>query len=451
VNIKERMKYSQYESIIIDFVEKGGTIVTYTRDNNLIKILNRLLYKQLGIKKNCLISCYSKKELVSRINAELKAEHRVVLFLDRIFDGAQTTNLLSFVKETYKEKVLIIMLTNEVEKEVLIRFYEMGVNNFITRPYSMNTLIEKIAFTVKPPTKLGEMIEEAKDYLKKDKLEQALNKCEEILKIKPNSAAALMIKGDIYKKMGEVEKAKECYLKAHNDWKLYLEPLKRLVEISKETGDKKSLLNYLKKLDKLSPLNVERKVEIGTVSLELGNREEGEKYLDSAIKLATKQLKEEIGTLALKIADTLMNIDSSLAEKYYRKALDVKKTLDASDIETFNRLGICLRQQKKPKLAIEEYKKALKIDPANERIMYNMSMAYLEAGDVEKAKGILKVLLRKNPDFGEDNEVVLYNMGMIFYKAKEIEKAIEFFKKSLKANPDYELPKKVLNKILNKK
>ena len=450
MNIKERMKYSKYEKIIIAFVEKGGTIITYSRDNNLIKMLNRLLYKQLAIKKNCLISCYSKKELVSKINAELKLKHKVILFLDRVFDGSQTTNLLSFVKETYKEKVFIIMITDEVEKEVLIKFYEMGVNNFITRPYSMNTLIEKIAFTVKPPTKLGEMIEEAKDYLKNDKLEEALKKCEEILKIKPNSPAALMIKGDIYKKMGEIEKAKECYLKAHNDRKLYLEPLKRLVEICKETGDKKSLLEYLKKLDKLSPLNVERKVEIGTVSLELGDREQGEKYLDSAISLATKQLKEEIGTLALKIADTLMNIDSSLAEKYYRRALDVKKTLDVSDIETLNRLGICLRQQKKPELAIEEYKRALKIDPANERIMYNMSMAYLEAGDVEKAKGILNVLLRKNPDFGTDNEVVLYNMGMVFYKAKDIEKAIEFFKKSLKANPDYELPKRVLNKILNK-
>ncbi len=180
-------------------------------------------------------------------------------------------------------------------------------------------------------------------------------------------------------------------------------------------------------MDKLSPLNVERKVEIGTVSVEIGNKEEGEKYLDSAITLATKQLKEEIGNLAIKIADNLMNLDSSLAEKYYRKALDVKKTLDASDIETFNRLGICLRQQKKPKLAIEEYKKALKLDPYNERIMYNMSMAYLEAGEVEKARDILNVLLRRNPDFGRDNEVVLYNMGMIFYKGGDKDRAIEFF------------------------
>ncbi|GAB6886780.1 response regulator [Desulfothermus okinawensis JCM 13304] len=449
MGIKEKIKFSQYENTVIDFVNSGGVFLTYTRDNNFIKLLHRMVLKHLGIKKSCIATCYSKKDLIARINLELKTQNRVLLFLERVYDGIQTTNLLSVIRETYKDKVFVIMLTTEVEKEVLIKFYELGANNFITKPFSMNTLIEKIAFTVKPQSKLGEIIEEAKAYLNKGNLDLALKKCDEILKIKPNSAAAYMIKGDIYKKMGNIEKAKQCYLKAHTDWKLYLDPLKRLVEISKDTGDKKALLEYLKKLDKLSPLNVERKVEIGTVSVEIGNKEEGEKYLDSAITLATKQLKEEIGNLAIKIADNLMNLDSSLAEKYYRKALDVKKTLDASDIETFNRLGICLRQQKKPKLAIEEYKKALKLDPYNERIMYNMSMAYLEAGEVEKARDILNVLLRRNPDFGRDNEVVLYNMGMIFYKGGDKDRAIEFFKKSLRTNPDYDLPKKVLKRILN--
>ncbi len=47
--------------------------------------------------------------------------------------------------------------------------------------------------------------------------------------------------------MGNIEKAKQCYLKAHTDWKLYLDPLKRLVEISKDTGDKKSPVRISKK------------------------------------------------------------------------------------------------------------------------------------------------------------------------------------------------------------
>lgn len=447
MSLKDKIKYSKYETVIIEFVNNNGLFLTYTKDNMFIKLLNRMVIKQLGIQKPCVVNLYSQKELIERIASELKSGNKVVLFLERIFDGIQTTNLVTTIKETYGNNIFIIMLTNEVEREVLIKFFELGVNNFITKPFSVNTLIEKIAFTVKPQSKLGEKIEQAKELLRKGKYDEALKKCDEILMIKPNSAAAYMIKGDIYKAMGELDRAKECYLKAHNDWKLFLDPLKRLAELAKEKGDKRELLEFLKKLDKLSPLNIERKVEIGTTSIEIGLKDIGERYLDEAIKIAARQAKEEIGNLAINIADRLMNVDPTIAEKYYRTAIDLKKSLDISDIETFNRLGICLRQQKKPLLAIEEYKKALKLDPQNERIMYNMAMAYLEAKEVNKARDLLNVLLRKNPDFGSDNEVVLYNIGMVYYKANEQGKAKEFFKRSIQINPHNTHSQSMLRKL----
>ncbi len=445
--LKDRIKYSKYEKIILDFIDKKGVFITYTKDNMFIKLLTRMVVKQLGIQKPCVITASSQKDLLSKIASELKVGNRVVLFLERVIDGIQTTNLITTLKETFKNKILIIMLTTEVEKEILIKFFELGVNNFITKPLSVNTLIEKIAFTLKPPSKLGEKIEEARRLLQKGQYKAALKKCDEILKVKPNSAAVYILKGDIYKVMGDVEKAKEFYLKAHHNWQLFLDPLKKLAELAKEQGNKEELLEVLKKLDKLSPLNIDRKVEIGTTAVELGKKEEGEQYLDEAIKIAAKHAKEELGNLALKIADGLIDIDASLAEKFYRKALDIKKKWDVSDIETFNRLGICLRQQKKPLLAIEEYKKALKLDPYNERIMYNMALAYLEAKEVEKARDLINVMLRRNPDFGTDNEVVLYNIGMIYYKAQEFDKAKEFFKRSLQTNPDYTLAQQMLQRL----
>lgn len=447
MSLKDKIRYSKYETVIIEFVNNNGVFLTYTKDNMFIKLLNRMVIKQLGIQKPCVVNLYSQKNLIERIASELKSGNKVVLFLERIFDGIQTTNLVTTIKETYGNNIFIIMLTNEVEREVLIKFFELGVNNFITKPFSVNTLIEKIAFTVKPQSKLGEKIEQAKELLRKGKYDEALKKCDEILMIKPNSAAAYMIKGDIYKAMGELDRAKECYLKAHNDWKLFLDPLKRLTELAKEKGDKRELLEFLKKMDKLSPLNIERKVEIGTISIEIGLKDTGERYLDEAIKVAARQAKEEIGNLAINIADRLMNVDPTIAEKYYRTAIDLKKSLDISDIETFNRLGICLRQQKKPLLAIEEYKKALKLDPQNERIMYNMAMAYLEAKEVNKARDLLNVLLRKNPDFGSDNEVVLYNIGMVYYKANEQGKAKEFFKRSIQINPHNTHSQSMLRKL----
>jgi tetratricopeptide (TPR) repeat protein len=445
--LHSKVKFNQYEDTVLEFINNQGAFYTYTADSNFQHLLHRLINKQLGVQKNCITYFFQQQDVLNALQKTLKTQQEVILFAERIFSGHSTQELLTAIKATY-QNVRLIVLTNEVEKSALVRLYELGVDNFITKPMSMNTLVEKIAFTLRPQSKIGELLDKAKNQLERGFLEQALSTCNEVLSMKPNSAAACMVRGDIYSKMGEQEKAIAEYKTAHQSSMLYLEPLKRLADHYQQNQEKEKQLQYLLKIDKLSPLNVDRKVEIGALHVEQGSKESGQEYLNEAIRLASKEARDNLGNLALQIADQIMQLDSQVAEQYYRKALQVKgENLGLQDVETFNRLGICLRQQKKPQLAIREYLRALKISNENERLLYNLSMAYMEAGQIKQAWNTMHKLLKINPEFHKENEVVSYNIGMLHYRISQMEQARSFLQKALEINPEYAPARQLLQKL----
>jgi len=204
----------------------------------------------------------------------------------------------------------------------------------------------------------------------------------------------------------------------------------------------------LKKLDKLSPLNLERKMNIGELELTTGDEEEAEKYFQDALKATKKEAKDKVSSMAVEIAERMMQYNPEMAEEYFRVALDFRKdSLDKKDIKTFNRLGIALRKQKKPKEAIQEYLRALKYVPEDENIYYNMAMAYLEDKNYEMANTSIKKAVKINNDFYKNSEVVSYNIGVIFLLNNQKEKAREYFNLALNINPDYEAAKKRLSTL----
>ncbi len=369
------------------------------------------------------------------------------MFVEREMNRINNKDFVQQLNQSLNN-VAIIVLTEEVDKSVLIYLHELGADNFITKPLSMNTIIEKLANTIKPPGKLAKLIGRAKEYIEKEKYQEALQLVEEILEIKPSSPAALMVRGDAYKALGENEKAIQAYDSAHQSERMYLEPIKKLFDLYTQVGDKEQQKTQLKKLDKLSPLNLERKMNIGELELTTGDEEEAEKYFQDALKATKKEAKDKVSSMAVEIAERMMQYNPEMAEEYFRVALDFRKdSLDKKDIKTFNRLGIALRKQKKPKEAIQEYLRALKYVPEDENIYYNMAMAYLEDKNYEMANTSIKKAVKINNDFYKNSEVVSYNIGVIFLLNNQKEKAREYFNLALNINPDYEAAKKRLSTL----
>ena len=235
-------------------------------------------------------------------------------------------------------------------------------------------LVEKIAFTIQPPSIIGKLIDQGKRFLFEEEYEKALLLSEKVLEAKPRSPAGLMLRGDALKHLGKGNEAIAAYTGAMREANLYLEPIKKLAELYGEQGDLDNELKLLKELDKLSPLNVERKINIGGIYVKQGKQKQAQTIFQDAVNVSTRQALGAVSDISRTIAEMCMQSDPGMAEEFLRKSLDAKKDmLDLSDVATFNALGIALRQQGKWQDAIIEYEKAVTIAPKDENLHYNIA------------------------------------------------------------------------------
>jgi tetratricopeptide (TPR) repeat protein len=197
-------------------------------------------------------------------------------------------------------------------------------------------------------------------------------------------------------------------------------------------------LKYLEKLERLSPLNVERKVEIGKIHLNQGRGEQAENYFQEAIKVSMKQAKNIVDAIKVNVAEVyLQSGDASKAEKYFREIVDTKDVLTSADVHVFNRLGIALRKQGKWEQAIKEFKKVLNVAKDLDIVYYNIGMAYMEGKRFREAEAAFERALFVNRDELLSNDVVIYNMGLAKLHVKKMDEAHAFFLRVKELNPDF--------------
>lgn len=442
------MQMKVYDVDVRDFIQQNrGVFLVLSQDPHFNKNLRSTLLRHLHLKDDCVYNVTNQEQLHKELRQLAAQNHKVVFFVEREINGKYCHDLVQFLKNQYPD-VLIIILTTEVAREILIYLHEIGANNVITKPISPDMLIEKIAFTVKPRGQIGELIEAGRKLNENAKFDDAAILARKILEIKPGSPAALLMLGDSFKGQGKMDEALNAYMEASRNGKLFLDPIKKIAELHKITGNVREETKYLERLDRLSPLNVDRKISIGDNYMSLGERDKAVEVFDDAIKLATKEAMAQVGRVTRTIAEHCISNAPELSEKYLRQSLESKKgALDKSDIETFNRLGITLRKQGKPDLAIEEYRKALKIAPNDAGLYYNMAMAYSEGRQFQDAFNFLDKALSISPDLWNTSETVCFNIATVFYRAARKEQATEFLQRALSINPNFERAKAMLREL----
>jgi tetratricopeptide (TPR) repeat protein/CheY-like chemotaxis protein len=445
--ISSQAKRSQYELTIIDFVtNEHGCFIVFSDDQPFQTLLRQTLQKHLSL-PNVVSPVTTPDELTFSLKShQLRAAH-VVLFIERAVAGQGKGSLLEKSKDIFPG-LKVIVLTNDVQRDQVMILHETGADNFVTKPVSINTLVEKIAFTLKPQSRLGQMIDEAKLCLANEDAAGALELSESILQLKPNSAAGFLIRGDAYRQLGATDKALEAYECARDNAEMYLDPLSRLSDLYGDLGNLPEKLHYLEDMDRISPLNADRKVSIGGVQLDLGNRDKASNMFNAAMELVTKVSLTRISEIANTIADVCMNKDPVMAEVYLRRSLDTKGDyISRDDLHTFNQLGINLRQQGKWQEAIVEYKRAIALFPDDENLYYNIGMAYAEGRNFAMAVEQMQKAMRLNPDLPKLDPNIAYNMGVVFTYAGNKKQAEECLLTALELNPDFEAARRTLNRL----
>lgn len=438
----------QYDEIVRNYVHKeAGEFVIVSHDTSFLKTFRATVLKYLGLPATCMEVFNEKENAQRHLKSKAMKDKNVLVLIERDLAGVSSIEFIKYLKIDAPQ-VRFVVLTTEIERERLILLHEMGVSNFITKPISVNVLIEKIAFTIKPPSKIGELVEAGKKCIHDKDFKKALAVSEKVLQIKPGSPAGLMLRGDALKGMGKAAEAVAAYEGAMKEANLYLEPIKKLAEFYRDAGSAEEELKYLEQLDKLSPLNVERKVNMGGLNVKLGKPDKAKQLFDSAVKITNRQAMGFISDINKSIAEMCMDTNPEMAEEFLRQSLEAKRDmLDKSDVETFNTLGIALRKQGRWEDAIKEYKKALKVAPEDENLRYNIAMAFIDGKDFVRSAKELDKALKLNQDFGARHANVRYNIGYIFAKAGKNQKAIDSLRVALSVNPDHAKAAKLLEEL----
>ncbi len=432
------MRPKQYDEDVRSFIQKRrGIFLILSPDQLFIKNLRATLVRHLQIKENCVRTIMGPDQLQKELKKAVSESKNIVFFIEREFNGRPTTDLIQYIKNDFPN-MLIIVLTNEVAREKLVLLHEVGAENFITKPISPDTLIEKIAFTVRPRGQIGELIDAGKQFLELQQFERAIEVGKKVLEIKEDSPSGYILLGDAFRGLGKKDQALAAYTKASKSAKLYLEPLKRIALVHKETGNLQEEQKSLEQLDKLSPLNIERKVSMGANFLQLGQEEKAKQVFDTALKLANKEAVSAVGKVSRIIAEQCMKINPALSEHYLRQTLEAKGNfLDKSDIDTFNRLGITLRKQGRWEDAVTEYLKALKISPKDAGLYYNIAMAFTEGRNYKEASAHLVKAIKINPKIHNTSETICYNIAATFHRADQKDLALKYAQYALKMKPNF--------------
>ncbi|MGK7345089.1 MAG: tetratricopeptide repeat protein [Candidatus Nitrospinota bacterium M3_3B_026] len=116
-----------------------------------------------------------------------------------------------------------------------------------------------------------------------------------------------------------------------------------------------------------------------------------------AVKMDGKNLKAHLGKGKAHLS--LGEVDK--ARESFEKLSEIDSLYDKENKHLFNEYGIELRKGHMYDMAIENYDKAVSIDPDDEALYFNMGRAYHEKGDDAKAKKSLEKALSLKPDFKE--------------------------------------------------
>jgi tetratricopeptide (TPR) repeat protein len=171
-------------------------------------------------------------------------------------------------------------------------------------------------------------------------------------------------------------------------------------------GEEKQLLEKFKEILELLQEGITEVAQEQLAALERKKKEElskaknylKEKKVKEAERIYDELIKQfqEDTQLKIEISDQLLEAeayDSSL--KYLKMAYRE----DPTSIHVFNRLGIALRKLKRFEDAKKAYHHALKLNPQDEYLYFNLARVYLDEKDLAKAKEIVEKALQINPNF----------------------------------------------------
>jgi tetratricopeptide (TPR) repeat protein len=124
---------------------------------------------------------------------------------------------------------------------------------------------------------------------------------------------------------------------------------------------------------------------------------------------------------------------SAEARQCFERVLQLHASYPGTLPNAWNNLGILSAREGNLDAAIQQFQRALQIDPEHSVALQNLGSAYRQKKDWPAAKQALEHSLALNPDDPEAN----YTLGMVYAQQDDSKQAHEYLQKALDARPVY--------------
>ena len=160
---------------------------------------------------------------------------------------------------------------------------------------------------------------------------------------------------------------------------------------------------YYKETIKLNPASIDSYVNLSQVYRQKNNFNEAMKVIEDAKKLYPEnaEVKKQYNSLVAEVSASVYTTAASLFEQgKYQEAIASYSKIQPATSESLIGIAACYQALESYKLAIDNYKKALALDPTNPDIPYYIGSVYLNLDDYANAR----VFLNKAITLDKTNE-----------------------------------------------
>lgn len=367
-------------------------------ENNIRSVIRKMLY-QMGRFESVMDAADGEEAW-----GKLRTEHFDLVITDIKMPRLDGVGLLRRCKTDADFKdIPFLIITGEATSSWVAIAGELGAYDYLIKPFSYNVLrsrVEGILERLKSPEEQHyKKVQELKDA---GEWGAALDGIEQWEKLRQLNVKArwIALKGDILLEIGQYRDSAECFEKAMELAPSYLAAYKGYSALQQRLGNTEKAVEILEHVDRISPMDAGRKMDIGRLMLEVGRMEDGKAYLEQAIRQTPARDRE---SATLLVAEAYMkNGFFDAADQIFSQAL----TDYTMEIEVFNRLGIALRRQAKYGKAIECYRMALKHHPSNPAVYYNLGIVHMMLQDKVNAVKSFTSALELDPGFSKAKEML---------------------------------------------
>lgn len=437
-----------YDQMVSNYLKnQGGSFFLVTNDEMFVKTVRGAM-RAIGFNYDSIAVAHVSADIVKKCRDMLNTNMQVVMFIESKINGKSNVYDFKQLKDSFGDKLKIICLTPEVSEEHVSFIAENEVDSIIVKPISINNLIQKIAFAIRPNNSFFKEVENIKQLIEQGKYGEATPKIEMLLREKPNSSICMMLKGDIFKEKNDFRNAEHYYKEATKASRLNLKPLQKLADLYVQNNDFKNYLKYLLVMDKISPLNHNRKINIGTQYSKNGEMETAEKYYAEAIDIVKNQANDLLASTYMDIGVKLRDMNPEQSLQFMQQALEIKSgEFTREDLWMVNEMGMSLRKQGDWQGAVNSYQRALQSIPNEAGLHYNMGMAYLQGKEHARAIAQFEKAVAASPEILQESPLIPFNIGMVYYQMKKFQDAERYMRCALDVDPEFEQALDVLRKI----